>query len=64
LNEAWESFNDCKSLYGFPKDTLVGRLITELSYSSDPRWLQEACDLVLIVLKETSGGPTSDGYPH
>lgn len=55
LDEAWESFNDFKSLYGFPQDTLVGRLITELSYSSDPRWLQKACDLVLIFLKETSG---------
>jgi hypothetical protein len=42
-------------LYGFPNDSLVGRLITELSYSSDPNWLQKACDLVLIVLKETSG---------
>jgi len=55
LDEAWESFNDFKSLYGFPKDTLVGRLITELCYSSDPRLLHKACDLVLIVLKETSG---------
>jgi pentatricopeptide repeat protein len=55
LDEAWESFNDFKRLYGFPKDTLVGRLITELSYSSDPHWLKKACDLVLIVLKETSG---------
>lgn len=54
LDEAWDSFNDFKRLYGFPKDTLLGKLITELSYSSDPHWLQKACDLVLLVLKEKS----------
>jgi hypothetical protein len=42
-------FNDLKSLYGFPKDTLVGRLITELFCSDDSHWLQKACELVLLV---------------
>ncbi|XVE86289.1 hypothetical protein DITRI_Ditri18aG0023600 [Diplodiscus trichospermus] len=52
LDEAWETFNDFKRLYGFPSHLLVSRFITQLSYSSSPHWLQKACDLVLIVLKE------------
>ncbi|WCJ28915.1 Pentatricopeptide repeat (PPR) superfamily protein [Euphorbia peplus] len=52
LDEAWLTFNDFKSLYGFPTDFLVSRLITELSYSSDLHWLQKASDLVLQILKE------------
>lgn len=55
LDEAWETFNDFKRLYGFPKDILVSKLITELSYSSDSHWLQRACDLVMLVLKEKPG---------
>ncbi|XP_065878134.1 pentatricopeptide repeat-containing protein At4g17616 [Euphorbia lathyris] len=54
LDEAWLTFNDFKSLYGFPTDFLVSRLITELSYSSDPHWLQKASDLVSQILKEKS----------
>ncbi|KAF2310723.1 hypothetical protein GH714_016602 [Hevea brasiliensis] len=54
VDEAWVTFNDFKSLYGFPRDSLVSRLITELSYSSDPHWLQKACTLVLEILKEKS----------
>lgn len=52
LDEAWVTFNDFKSLYGFPIDSLMSRLITELSYSSDPYWLQKACTLVLQISKE------------
>lgn len=54
MDEAWVSFNDFKSLYGFPKDTLLSKLITELSYSSKRCWLQKACDLVMVILKEKS----------
>lgn len=54
LDEAWETFNDFKRLYGFPNHLLVSRFITQLSYSSSPHWLQKACDLVVIVLKENS----------
>ncbi|KAJ7957810.1 Pentatricopeptide repeat [Quillaja saponaria] len=54
LDEAWVSFHHFKNLYGFPKDFLVNRLIVELSYSSDPIWLQKACDLVLQILKKKS----------
>ncbi|KAK6238442.1 hypothetical protein QUC31_003911 [Theobroma cacao] len=54
LDEAWETFNDFKRLYGFPNHLLVSRFITQLSYSSSPHWLQKACDLVMIVSKEKS----------
>lgn len=55
VDEAWESFFDYKKLYGFPEDSLVQRLITELSYFSEPRFLQKACDFVLLVSNEKSG---------
>ena len=35
-DEAWETFEDIKRLHGFPSHSLVTRLITELSYSSNP----------------------------
>lgn len=54
IDEAWESFKDIKRLYGFPSHSLVSRLITELSYSSNPHWLRKACDLVYLILKEKS----------
>lgn len=54
VDEAWETFKDIKRLYGFPSHSLVSRLITELSYSSNPHWLQKACDLVYLILKEKS----------
>lgn len=52
LGESWEAFNDFKRLYGFPDKSLISRLIIELSYSSDPRWLQKASDLVFLMQKE------------
>ncbi|XP_057978241.1 pentatricopeptide repeat-containing protein At4g17616 [Malania oleifera] len=52
VDEAWEVFNDYKSLYGFPNRPLVGRLITELSYSSNHQWLRKASDLVFFISKE------------
>ncbi|GMN30886.1 hypothetical protein TIFTF001_003006 [Ficus carica] len=55
VDEAWEYFFDYKKLYGFPEKSLVNRLITELSYSSDPHWVRKGCDLVLLISKEKSG---------
>lgn len=54
VNEAWETYSDFKKLYGFPNQSLMSELMTELSYSSDPYWLQRACDLVFLVRKEKS----------
>ncbi|CAK7356249.1 unnamed protein product [Dovyalis caffra] len=52
VDEAWVTFIDFKNLYGFPTSSMVSRLISLLSYSSDPHWLQKACDLVFLILKE------------
>ncbi|KAJ8541456.1 hypothetical protein K7X08_002272 [Anisodus acutangulus] len=52
LEEAWETYKDFKRLYGFPKPSLLDRLITEFSYSSDSRWLKKACNMVESILKE------------
>lgn len=54
VDEAWETFKDIKRLYGFPSHSLVIRFIIELSYSSNPQWLQKACDLVCLIMKERS----------
>ncbi|XP_010274524.1 PREDICTED: pentatricopeptide repeat-containing protein At4g17616 isoform X2 [Nelumbo nucifera] len=54
MGEALDAFNDFRNLYGFPKHSLVRRLITELSYSSDSHWLRKAYDLVLLISKEKS----------
>ncbi|XP_024923952.3 pentatricopeptide repeat-containing protein At4g17616 [Ziziphus jujuba] len=54
VEEAWESFNDFKKLYGFPENSILHMLITEMSYSSDHFWLRKASDLVLLILKEKS----------
>ncbi|KAH7549702.1 hypothetical protein ACOSP7_025389 [Xanthoceras sorbifolium] len=54
LDEAWETFNDLKRLYAFPEHSIVSRLITELSYASEPHWLKKACNLVFVILKEKS----------
>ena len=51
-------FNDLKSLYGFPKDTLVGRLINELFYSDDWHWLRtESMRFNVASLERKSGLP-------
>ncbi|KAF4372237.1 hypothetical protein G4B88_006981 [Cannabis sativa] len=56
VDEAWVSFSDFRKLHGFPEDSsLVHRLITELSYSSESYWLRKACSLVLLISKEKSG---------
>ncbi|XP_062082229.1 pentatricopeptide repeat-containing protein At4g17616 [Humulus lupulus] len=54
VDEAWVSFSDFRKLHGFPEASLVHRLITELSYSSEPYWLRKACSLVLLISKEKS----------
>ncbi|PON37017.1 Pentatricopeptide repeat [Parasponia andersonii] len=54
VDEAWVSFSDFRKLHGFPEYSLVHRMLTELSYSSNPYWLQKACDLVLLISKEKS----------
>ncbi|KAL4199666.1 hypothetical protein AMTRI_Chr03g146020 [Amborella trichopoda] len=51
-DEAWEAFHDFKKLHGFPQQTLLRRMILELCYSPDARWLQRAYDLVLMVQEE------------
>ncbi|XXG78000.1 hypothetical protein AAC387_Pa08g2033 [Persea americana] len=53
-DEAWEVFKDYKSLHGFPGRGIVSKLIIELCYASDSRWLQRAYDLLLVILKEKS----------
>ncbi|KAL6175906.1 hypothetical protein ACLB2K_052544 [Fragaria x ananassa] len=60
VNEVWESFIDFKRLHGFPEGFLIHKLITEMCYSSDPYWLQKACDLVLVNLRERSDLLQSD----
>ncbi|XP_055833380.1 pentatricopeptide repeat-containing protein At4g17616 isoform X1 [Solanum dulcamara] len=52
LEEAWETYKDFKRLYGFPDPLLVDKLLTELSYSSDPGWLKKACNMAGSILKE------------
>lgn len=54
VDEAWVTFSDFRKLHGFPEESLVHRLITELSYSSNPYWLRKACDLVLLISEEKS----------
>lgn len=55
VDEAWVTFIDFKKLYGFPTGSMVNMLISRLSYSSDHHWLQKACDLVFLILKEKPG---------
>ncbi|KAI3804441.1 hypothetical protein L1987_25984 [Smallanthus sonchifolius] len=54
VDEAWEAFTDFKKLYGLPDDHLLSRFITELSYTREPKWLQRACDIILILPKKKS----------
>ncbi|KAK6935084.1 Pentatricopeptide repeat [Dillenia turbinata] len=54
LDEAWEAYKDFKRLYGFPERTIMTKLITGLSYSSDSKWLEKAYDLVFLLAKEKS----------
>lgn len=60
FDEAWEAYNDFRNLYGSPSKSVLNRLIIELSYSSDPQWLQKACDLVFLTIKDKSNLLQSD----
>ncbi|KAK7330837.1 hypothetical protein VNO77_25041 [Canavalia gladiata] len=55
VHEAWQSFQDFRSRYGYPEVHLVNQLIVRLSYSSSQVWMRKACDLVLQIVKEKSG---------
>jgi len=55
VQEAWESFHDFRSLYGYPEVHLVNQLIVQLSYSSNHAWMRKTCDLVLQIVREKSG---------
>ncbi|KVH87770.1 pentatricopeptide repeat-containing protein At4g17616 [Cynara cardunculus var. scolymus] len=54
VDEAWEAYTDFKRLYGLPDDRLLRRFITELSYSSEAKYLQRACDIILLLSKKKS----------
>ncbi|QCD85994.1 Pentatricopeptide repeat [Vigna unguiculata] len=55
VHEAWESFQDFRSLYGYPEVHLLNQFIVQLSYSSNHVWMRKACDLVLQIVREKSG---------
>lgn len=52
---AWETFSSFRKFYGFPDISITSRLITNLTYSSDPQWLRNACDLVFLYLRKKAG---------
>ncbi|KAI3756692.1 hypothetical protein L1987_56514 [Smallanthus sonchifolius] len=54
VDEAWEAYTDFKKLYGLPDDRLLSRFLTELSYTREPKWLQRACDIILLLPKKKS----------
>ncbi|CAK9133872.1 unnamed protein product [Ilex paraguariensis] len=49
VDEAWDAYKDFKSLYDFPSHSLMNKLMTVLSYSSEPKWLKRMCDLVVLI---------------
>ena len=49
VDEAWDAYKDFKSLYGFPRHSVINKLMTVLSYSSEPKWLKRVCDLVVLI---------------
>lgn len=51
LDEAWDSYKGFRKLYGFPDKNVMSKLVTELCYSSDIKWLRRACDLVFSIPK-------------
>ncbi|XLR61347.1 hypothetical protein HN51_004617 [Arachis hypogaea] len=52
MHEGWESFQDFRTLYGYPEVRLLNQLIVQLSYSSNHSWTRKAFDLVLQVVEE------------
>lgn len=51
LDEAWDSYKGFRKLYGFPEKNVMSKLVTELCYSSDTKWLRRACALVFSIPK-------------
>ncbi|KAK6116839.1 hypothetical protein DH2020_049405 [Rehmannia glutinosa] len=60
MDEALETYEDFKRLYGYPDQFLMSNLINELSYTCDSKCLRKACDLVLSISKEKPVLLTSD----
>ena len=60
VHEAWESFQDFRTLYGYPEVRIVNQLIVQLSYSCNNVWMRKACDLVFQVVKENKSGLVHD----
>ncbi|KAJ0232945.1 Pentatricopeptide repeat-containing protein [Hirschfeldia incana] len=60
VDDAWDVFKDYKRLYGFPDSSIMNRVVTVLSYSSDTAWLCKADDLTRLALKQNSGLINSD----
>ncbi|XP_056174367.1 pentatricopeptide repeat-containing protein At4g17616 [Syzygium oleosum] len=54
IEEAWDIFKDYRKSYDISDCSLINRLLTGLSYSSDPQWLRRACDLVFKHWKRKS----------
>ncbi|KAL2322975.1 hypothetical protein Fmac_027354 [Flemingia macrophylla] len=55
VHEAWETFQDFRTLYGYPEVHDLNQLIVQLSYSSNQVWMRKTCDLVLQIVEEKSG---------
>ncbi|KAL2322974.1 hypothetical protein Fmac_027353 [Flemingia macrophylla] len=55
VHEAWETFQDFRTLYGYPEVHVLNQLIVQLTYSSNQVWMRKACDLVLQIVEEKSG---------
>ncbi|KAK3019747.1 hypothetical protein RJ639_004448 [Escallonia herrerae] len=60
VDDAWKSYNYFKSLYGYPNQSLMSKLITEFSFLSDPNWLRRACSLMLLTIRDKTGSLRPD----
>nr|XP_043627371.1 pentatricopeptide repeat-containing protein At4g17616 [Erigeron canadensis]XP_043627372.1 pentatricopeptide repeat-containing protein At4g17616 [Erigeron canadensis] len=52
VDEAWEVYTGFRKLYGFPDDHLLSMVITELSYTREPKSLKRAYDIILSLPKK------------
>ncbi|OWM86372.1 pentatricopeptide repeat-containing protein At4g17616 [Punica granatum] len=55
IEVAWKTFSSFRKLYGLPDISITSQLITGLAYSSDPQWLQNACNLVFLHMRKKPG---------
>uniref|UniRef100_A0A7N0U5P3 Pentatricopeptide repeat-containing protein n=1 Tax=Kalanchoe fedtschenkoi TaxID=63787 RepID=A0A7N0U5P3_KALFE len=60
VDDAWEVFNDFRKLYGYPERSVMCKLVNELSYSAESRWLRKAYGLVSGISKYKSNLPQND----